>query len=136
MLDDMPALRDAFEAYRGAAIAAGVARPDPPDADGGPPPPLVYRLFDVDHVAEQLIWLQSQGWDSSPVLPVADALSLGQHVDAVVFSILRNVSRLPAVQASQQRLASLGIRMLGTVVLGTNAEAGNLGYPYPARANP
>ena len=74
--------------------------------------------------------------DSSPVLPVADALSLGQHVDAVVFSILRNVSRLPAVQASQQRLASLGIRMLGTVVLGTNAEAGNLGYPYPARANP
>src|SRR5207253_4533778 len=71
--------------------------------------------------------------DSSPVLPVADALSLGQHVDAVVLSILRDVSRLPAVQTSYQRLASLGIRMLGTIVLGAAEETGGRGYPYPAR---
>ncbi|HEV3079687.1 MAG TPA: polysaccharide biosynthesis tyrosine autokinase [Gemmataceae bacterium] len=71
--------------------------------------------------------------DSSPVLPVADALSLGQHVDAVVLAILRDVSRLPAVQTAYQRLASLGIRMLGTIMLGAGAESGSLGYPYPAR---
>jgi capsular exopolysaccharide synthesis family protein len=71
--------------------------------------------------------------DSSPVLPVADTLSLGQHVDAVVFAILRDVSRLPALQTSYQRLASLGIRMLGTIVLGAGAESGSLGCPYPAR---
>jgi capsular exopolysaccharide synthesis family protein len=56
--------------------------------------------------------------DVCPVLPVADALLVGQHADAVVFSVLRNVSRLPAVYAAQQRLTSLDIRLLGAVVVG------------------
>ena len=30
--------------------------------------------------------------DTSPVLPVADAIQVAQHVDGVVFSVLRNVS--------------------------------------------
>jgi polysaccharide biosynthesis transport protein len=74
--------------------------------------------------------------DVSPVLPVADALLIGEHADAVVMSVLRNVSRLPAVHAAQQRLASLGIRVLGAVVIGEGLEMyGNVRYPsVPATA--
>src|SRR5262249_12567800 len=56
--------------------------------------------------------------DSSPVLPVADALQIGQHVDAVLCSILRDVSRVPKVSAASERLMTLGIRILGAVVTG------------------
>jgi capsular exopolysaccharide synthesis family protein len=71
--------------------------------------------------------------DSCPVLPVADALNLGQHVDGVVFAVLRDVSRSPAVYAAQQRLHNLGIRTLGAVVIGENTSA-NMSYPYSARS--
>jgi capsular exopolysaccharide synthesis family protein len=60
--------------------------------------------------------------DSCPVLPVADSLLLGQHVDGVIFALLREVSRLPQVYAGYQRLASLGIRMLGIVVNGAGGD--------------
>jgi capsular exopolysaccharide synthesis family protein len=66
--------------------------------------------------------------DSSPVLPVADALLIGQHVDVVIFSLLRDVSRIPNVYAAYQRLSSLGIRMLGAVVNGVSRGA--YGYSY------
>jgi capsular exopolysaccharide synthesis family protein len=56
--------------------------------------------------------------DASPVLPVADALLVGQHADAVLLAVLRDVSRLPCVHAAHQRLTSIGIRMLGAVMLG------------------
>ncbi len=74
MLDDMGVLRDAVEAYRVAATAAGVTWPDEPGRDNGQPPDLVYRLFDVGHIAEQLIWLESQGWHSQPLLPQGGGL--------------------------------------------------------------
>src|SRR5262249_19723164 len=44
--------------------------------------------------------------DSAPVLPVADSLLVSQHVDAIVFSILNEVSRMPEVQAAHERLSS------------------------------
>jgi Mrp family chromosome partitioning ATPase len=56
--------------------------------------------------------------DVCPVLPVTDALLVGQHADAVLFSVLRNVSRLPAVYEAQQRLTALDIRTLGAVMVG------------------
>jgi capsular exopolysaccharide synthesis family protein len=68
--------------------------------------------------------------DSCPVLPVADTLLLGQHVDAVLFSILRDVSRTPAVHAAHQKIANLAIRVLGAVMIGAASEAGSLGYGY------
>jgi succinoglycan biosynthesis transport protein ExoP len=68
--------------------------------------------------------------DSCPVLPVADSLLVGQHVDAVIFSLLRQVSRLPRVHAAYQRLAVLGIRMLGAVVNGTNSDHYPADYHY------
>jgi hypothetical protein len=69
MLDDIPALHDAVEGYRAAATAAGIAWPDHPDPPSAQPPDLVHRLFDVNHVAEQLTWLQSQEWHSQRLLP-------------------------------------------------------------------
>ncbi len=71
--------------------------------------------------------------DSCPVLPVADAMLVGQSVDAVIFSLLRDVSRLPRVQAAYQRLAMLGIRMLGAVVNGTQHDRYPVDYHYIAQ---
>lgn len=66
--------------------------------------------------------------DSCPVLPVADSLLLGQHVDGVLFTVLRDVSRVPAVYAAQQKISNLAIRTLGAVMIGAKSEMGNLGY--------
>ena len=54
--------------------------------------------------------------DSAPVLPVVDTMLLAQQVDAVLFSIMRDVSRIPHVRAAHERLESLGVKMLGAVV--------------------
>ncbi len=56
--------------------------------------------------------------DSAPVLPVADTLVLCRHADATLFSILRDVSQFPKVEAAFQRIAALGVPTLGAVVLG------------------
>jgi hypothetical protein len=49
-------------------------------------------------------------------------------VDVVVFSLLRDVSRIPSVYAAYQRLATLDIRILGAVVNGV--DAGSYGYEH------
>jgi len=68
--------------------------------------------------------------DSAPVLPVADSLLIGQSVDGVIFSILRDVSRLPKVYSAHQRLEMLGVRMLGAVVSGARVEDYGPDYEY------
>jgi capsular exopolysaccharide synthesis family protein len=60
--------------------------------------------------------------DSHPVLAATDALLLGQQADAVLLSVLREVSQMPRVYAAAQRLGSLGIRVLGAVVNGADPE--------------
>jgi succinoglycan biosynthesis transport protein ExoP len=60
--------------------------------------------------------------DSAPVLPVTDTLLIGQDVDAVVFSVLRNVSRLPEVFTARERLTGLGVKVLGAVVNGIQGD--------------
>jgi capsular exopolysaccharide synthesis family protein len=74
--------------------------------------------------------------DSSPVLPVADALLIGQHVDGVILSVMRGVSRLPKVQAAYERMSYLGIRMLGAIVTGARCEGygSAYGYAYAGRS--
>jgi capsular exopolysaccharide synthesis family protein len=57
--------------------------------------------------------------DSHPVLAAADALVVGQYADAVLMSLLRDVSQSPRVYAACQRLATLGIRLMGAVVNGS-----------------
>ena len=45
--------------------------------------------------------------DSAPVLPVADAQLIGQHVDGVVFSVMRDVSRLRSGQLWSAELEAM-----------------------------
>ena len=73
--------------------------------------------------------------DSGPVLPVADSLSLAQHVDGVILSVLLDVSRAPAIHAATQRLAALAVRVLGSVVAGTRTEPGGFQFQYPVAAS-
>ena len=74
--------------------------------------------------------------DSAPVLPVADTQILAPHTDGVVFSTLRDVSRLPRVFVAYQRLLSLNVRILGAVVAGIrgglygNDSSYGYGYGY------
>jgi capsular exopolysaccharide synthesis family protein len=66
--------------------------------------------------------------DSAPVLAVADTLQISQHVDAVILSILRDVSRLPLIHDAYERLTRLGARILGAVVAGVDCERYGSGY--------
>jgi capsular exopolysaccharide synthesis family protein len=68
--------------------------------------------------------------DSSPILPVADALLIAQHTDAVLFSIFREVSCKTKVTAAFRRLQCLGAPVLGAVV--TGAHGGLYGNDYYA----
>ena len=60
--------------------------------------------------------------DSHPVLAATDSLLIGQSVDAVLLSILQEVSQSPRVYAASQKLAALGIRVVGAVVNGASRE--------------
>jgi capsular exopolysaccharide synthesis family protein len=72
--------------------------------------------------------------DSHPVLPATDSLLIGQHVDAVLISLLRDVSQMPRVQTAGERLHALGIRILGAVVNGMKPEDYGVGYQYATQA--
>jgi capsular exopolysaccharide synthesis family protein len=56
--------------------------------------------------------------DAGPVLDVSDALLLGQQSDAVILSIMIDVSRVPQVVDAVERLRSVGLRPVGAVVHG------------------
>jgi capsular exopolysaccharide synthesis family protein len=60
--------------------------------------------------------------DSHPVLAATDSVLIGQRADAVILSVLREVSQMPRVYAASQRLTTLGIRVLGAVVNAADPE--------------
>lgn len=70
--------------------------------------------------------------DSHPVLPATDSLLIGQHVDAVLVSLMRDVSQMHHVHSACQQLATLGIRVFGTVVNGVPVPVYGNGYHYAA----
>lgn len=60
--------------------------------------------------------------DSHPVLAATDALLIGRQADAVILSVLREVSQMPRVYAAAQKLQGVGIHVLGAVVNATDPE--------------
>jgi Mrp family chromosome partitioning ATPase len=54
--------------------------------------------------------------DSGPVLGYADAMLLGGYADGAILSVLRDISQLPKVYEARERLESVGIPILGSVV--------------------
>jgi succinoglycan biosynthesis transport protein ExoP len=72
--------------------------------------------------------------DSHPVLPATDSMLIGQYVDAVILSLMRDVSQAPRVHAASQRLTNLGIHIMGAVVNGMHGDMYENGYSYPAHA--
>lgn len=68
--------------------------------------------------------------DSCPILPVADSLLVGQHVDGVVISILQDISQLPKVMTASEKLTQLNIPLLGAVVNGIKPDVHAYGYNY------
>ena len=56
--------------------------------------------------------------DAGPVLEVSDSLLLGQQSDVAILSAMLDVSRVPQVHATVDRLRSVGVRLLGVVVNG------------------
>jgi hypothetical protein len=69
MLDDMRVLRGAVADYRAAATAAGVPWLDEEGRIDGLPVDVLCRVFDVDRIAEQPVWLNTQGLPYGRVLP-------------------------------------------------------------------
>jgi len=69
MLDDLRSLREAVEAYRVGAMAMGVPWLDEGDRADALPVDALRRIFDVDHIAEQPIWLNTEGLPQARVLP-------------------------------------------------------------------
>lgn len=60
--------------------------------------------------------------DSHPLLAATDSLLIAQHVDAVLISLMRNVSRSPWVGNALNRLIALEVPVLGAVLSGIPAE--------------
>jgi polysaccharide biosynthesis transport protein len=71
--------------------------------------------------------------DTAPLLVAPDSLMISQHVDGVLLSLLRGVSRLPLVYSACERLAMLGVRILGAVVGKADINSG-YAYRYEARS--
>ena len=61
--------------------------------------------------------------DGSPILPVVDTRLIAQHVDTVVLSVLRDVSRVAQVRAAGRLLESFAIPILGVVITGSRGDA-------------
>jgi capsular exopolysaccharide synthesis family protein len=71
--------------------------------------------------------------DSPPVLPVPDALILGQWVDGAILASRFDVSRFPQVERARRQLDNAGITVLGTVINGMRASDSYYGHYSYAR---
>ena len=71
--------------------------------------------------------------DSAPVLSIADASMMGQHVDAAILCVMREVSQAAKVYEASEQLRSVGVHVLGTVINGERTEATY--RAYAARAS-
>lgn len=61
--------------------------------------------------------------DGAPLLGLSDSISIGQHVDGAILTLLRDHSEIRKVLQSTELLKSMGISLIGTVVNGVNQKA-------------
>ena len=74
--------------------------------------------------------------DGSPILPVVDTRLIAQHVDAVVLSVLRDVSCTPQLRAACQLLGVFGVPILGVVVTGSRGDVYQSPYEPHSEVQP
>ena len=75
--------------------------------------------------------------DTPPILPVGDALMIGDGVDGVVFCALRDKSDAASISKARRRLADAGINVLGAVLNGSpNSSFGSANYYYTRNGKP
>ncbi|NOY30666.1 MAG: polysaccharide biosynthesis tyrosine autokinase [Planctomycetes bacterium] len=61
--------------------------------------------------------------DGAPVLSLSDSLSIGQHVDGAILTVLRDHSSIPQIHKASELLKSMGIHLIGSVVNGVATKA-------------
>ncbi|MDZ4657777.1 MAG: polysaccharide biosynthesis tyrosine autokinase [Bythopirellula sp.] len=61
--------------------------------------------------------------DGAPVLGLSDSLSIGQHIDGAILTVLRDHSGVRSIHQASELLKSLGIRLIGCVVNGMPFKA-------------
>jgi len=59
---------------------------------------------------------------ATPLLSVTDSYLVAQHTDMVIFTALKNVSRIPMLEAAQDKIAQSGTGLFGFVFLGASDE--------------
>lgn len=75
--------------------------------------------------------------DSPPVLPVPDALVLGQWTDGAILASRFDISRFPQVERARRQLDLAGIPIVGTVINGMRSVDSYYGdYSYSRRQSP
>ena len=61
--------------------------------------------------------------DGAPILGLSDSLSIGQHIDGAILTVLRDHSGVRSIHQASELLKGLGIRVLGCVVNGMPFKA-------------
>ena len=73
--------------------------------------------------------------DTSPILPVADTRFVSQHVDVVILSVFRDVSRAPKIMAACELLEAFGVHTVETVVTGPSEKLRDRDLRYEPSAS-
>jgi capsular exopolysaccharide synthesis family protein len=68
--------------------------------------------------------------DAPPVLPVPDSLTIGRWTDGAVLAVRFDTSRFPLIERATQRLAHVGVPLIGAVVNGVRSAESNYGGYY------
>jgi capsular exopolysaccharide synthesis family protein len=61
--------------------------------------------------------------DGAPLLGLSDSISIGQHVDGAILTLLRDHSEIRKVLQSAELLKNMGIQLFGAVVNGVHQKA-------------
>lgn len=61
--------------------------------------------------------------DGAPILGLSDSISIGQHVDGAILTVLRDHSEIRQINHASELMKEMGIRLIGAVVNGVFQKA-------------